>query len=212
MRMRMLNPNFWDDPDTGSLSIPARLLFIGLISHADDEGRGISDPRHFRKSIFGFDDVSTEQVAEYLKDIEAKITNVIFYTMDGKSFYCLRNWSKYQKISHPTPSIIPAPPGTPPQPAPVNNAGGAVYKAYEANIGPLTPIIACMLDDAIKTYPEKYILDSFAEAVKKNARNWKYCKAILDRWNVEGQTSKKPDSKASALDKYAKSIGAGNVQ
>ena len=39
-RRRMIDPNFWESEDVSRLSLFARLLFIGMISNADDEGRG----------------------------------------------------------------------------------------------------------------------------------------------------------------------------
>jgi DNA replication protein len=62
-----------------------------------------------------------------------------------------------------------------------------VFKLYEAHFGPLTPLIADMLRDAEQTYPEDWIADAMAEAVKRNKRNWKYVEAILKRWKAEGR-------------------------
>ena len=39
-RKRMIDPNIWDSEDFSKLSILGRLLFIGMFSNADDEGRG----------------------------------------------------------------------------------------------------------------------------------------------------------------------------
>jgi len=188
MRMRMINPAIWDDSDFGSLSVPSRLLFIGLISHADDEGRGIADPRQLRKQCFGFDEgINSDQVERMLNEIGEKIRNVKFYVNDGREYYCLLNWLRYQKISHPSPSTLPAPDGAPPPTPQVGGNGKSnVFKAYEENIGPLTANIAEMLKIAEGDYPESYILKSFEEAVRYNKRNWAYCKTIIDRWMVEG--------------------------
>lgn len=62
-----------------------------------------------------------------------------------------------------------------------------VYRLYEEHIGPLTPLIADMLRDAEQTYPEDWIADALAEAVKRNKRSWKYVEAILKRWKEEGR-------------------------
>ena len=65
-----------------------------------------------------------------------------------------------------------------------------VFKLYEENIGPLTPLIADALKDAEKIYPEIWIADAIGLAVKNNKRNWKYCEAILKRWKEEGRAEK----------------------
>lgn len=62
-----------------------------------------------------------------------------------------------------------------------------VFAAYEENIGPLTAIMAETLIDAEKDYPETWILEAIALAVKNNKRNWRYCETILLRWKASGK-------------------------
>jgi DnaD/phage-associated family protein len=61
-----------------------------------------------------------------------------------------------------------------------------VFKLYEENIGPLTPLLADALRDAEQTYPAEWIAEAIGEAVKQNKRSWKYVEAILRRWKEEG--------------------------
>ena len=61
-----------------------------------------------------------------------------------------------------------------------------IFKLYEENIGPLTPIIADALKDAEQTYPPEWVAEALEIAVKSNKRNWKYVEAILRRWKEEG--------------------------
>ena len=65
-----------------------------------------------------------------------------------------------------------------------------VFKLYEENIGPLTPLIADALKDAEETYSSEWVADAIELAVKNNKRNWKYCEAILKRWKEEGRAEK----------------------
>jgi DnaD/phage-associated family protein len=62
-----------------------------------------------------------------------------------------------------------------------------IYKLYEENIGAITPMMAEILKDDEKTYPNSWIEDAIRIAVTRNARNWKYVQAILDRWQKEGR-------------------------
>lgn len=62
-----------------------------------------------------------------------------------------------------------------------------VFKLYEENIGPLTPLIADALKDAEATYSPEWIVDAIELAVKNNKRSWKYSEAILKRWKEEGR-------------------------
>jgi DnaD/phage-associated family protein len=65
-----------------------------------------------------------------------------------------------------------------------------IFKLYEENIGPLTPLIADALQDAEKTYPPAWVAEALGIAVKSNKRNWKYVEAILRRWKEEGHAKK----------------------
>jgi DNA replication protein len=61
-----------------------------------------------------------------------------------------------------------------------------IYKLYEENIGPLTPIIAEALKDAESSYPPDWVTEALETAVKNNKRSWKYVEAILRRWKEDG--------------------------
>jgi hypothetical protein len=49
-----------------------------------------------------------------------------------------------------------------------------IFKLYEENIGPLTPMIADALKDAENTFSAEWIAEAIELAVKNNKRNWKY--------------------------------------
>ena len=74
-----------------------------------------------------------------------------------------------------------------------------LFKLYEENIGPLTPLMADALKDAEETYPPEWIADAIDLAVKNNKRSWKYAEAILKRWKEEGRDEKQDrrDNQAS---------------
>jgi len=66
-----------------------------------------------------------------------------------------------------------------------------VFKLYEENIGPLTPLIADALKDAENLYSDVWIAEAIEIAVKNNKRNWKYCEAVLKRWKENGKNERK---------------------
>jgi len=65
-----------------------------------------------------------------------------------------------------------------------------VFKLYEENIGPLTPLIADALKDAEETYSEQWVADAINEAVLNNAQSWKYIDTILKNWKRDGRGKK----------------------
>jgi DnaD/phage-associated family protein len=73
---------------------------------------------------------------------------------------------------------------------PLPSAQPGIFQLYEENIGPITPMIADLLEEAEKIYPLTIILYAFEEAVKQNARSWKYIDAILRKWQEKGSNGK----------------------
>lgn len=65
-----------------------------------------------------------------------------------------------------------------------------IFKLYEANIGPLTPMIAEMLQEAEESYPMDWIEQAIRIAVENNVRRWRYVEAILDSWKERGRDEK----------------------
>lgn len=104
----------------------------------------------------------------------------------------LENFKKYSK------SVPPSPPDTPPSPPALKNTtiskdSKNIFALYEGNIGALTSIMADTLQAAEKDYPAEWIVDAITLAVTNNKRNWKYCEAILKRWETDGKDSGKKE-------------------
>ncbi|OGO30237.1 MAG: hypothetical protein A2136_07825 [Chloroflexi bacterium RBG_16_54_11] len=77
------------------------------------------------------------------------------------------------------------------QAADIYSAHPNIFQLYEANIGPLTPMLADALRDAEKTYHANWIEDAFRLAVERNRRSWHYIEAILRRWQEGGRDDRK---------------------
>ncbi len=76
----------------------------------------------------------------------------------------------------PGPLPVEPPPETP-----------NIFRLYEENIGPLTPILAQSLSAAEDEFPASWIAEAIEIAVKNNKRTWRYIEAILNRWQREGK-------------------------
>lgn len=68
--------------------------------------------------------------------------------------------------------------------------GPNIYRLYEENIGPLTPMIAESLGEAENEFPASWIEEAFRIAVENNKRSWRYIAAILKRWQQEGRNER----------------------
>jgi DnaD/phage-associated family protein len=62
-----------------------------------------------------------------------------------------------------------------------------IFKLYEENIGPLTPLISDELREAEAAYPANWIEDAVRKAVNANARSWRYIDKILRSWKAKGR-------------------------
>lgn len=65
-----------------------------------------------------------------------------------------------------------------------------VFRLYEQNVGPLTPMIADHLVRALETWPVEWIEDAVGEAVAYNKRSWRYIQRILEGWQTQGRESR----------------------
>jgi DnaD/phage-associated family protein len=58
---------------------------------------------------------------------------------------------------------------------------------YEQNIGLVTPMVVDDLREAEDRYPQHWIEDAMREAVRANARSWRYVRKVLERWAAHGR-------------------------
>jgi hypothetical protein len=113
-RIRTVKPSFW--AACGHMSRDARLLAVGLISMADDSGRFVGTHQAILGYVFPIDkDVSKEKLARWLGEITTRRPSddhslVEMYSVNGVPYGVFPKYRKHQKISHPQPSSLPAPP------------------------------------------------------------------------------------------------------
>jgi hypothetical protein len=109
-RIRSIKPSFWSDPDVAGLRRDARLLCIGLISNADDEGRFIASPTAISGVVFPHDKLTSSTIRRWRDDI-AKAGIIELYSVDGHDYGWFPKWKTHQRVNKPYPSALPPPPG-----------------------------------------------------------------------------------------------------
>lgn len=107
-RKRMIDPNIWQSEDFGKLSNLAKVVFIGLFSLADDEGRGRANPVYLRSTLFPYNEKMRSTDVEVALSEISRNMSIVFYSCDGNNYYNLLSWNTFQKIDKPTDSKIPA--------------------------------------------------------------------------------------------------------
>ncbi len=100
-RMRMIKPEIWQDEKLVSLPPVTRLLFVSLISLADDAGRLLDKPVKIEADVFdGIEDYG-QQVREALATLARVGVIQRGLTASGQRVIQVTNWKKHQRIDHP---------------------------------------------------------------------------------------------------------------
>lgn len=109
-RIRSVKPTFWGDDKVSELSRDARLLMLGLISMADDDGRFLASHQAVAGYVFPNDqDVTPKRLAGWLGELAGQ-GMVVLYNGGRIKYGCLPKFRTHQRISHPQKSTLPPPP------------------------------------------------------------------------------------------------------
>lgn len=105
-RIRSIKPEFFSDEKLAPLPPITRLVFLGLISMADDAGRLIDNLKAIDAFIFPeSDDSARDSIAQLVE-----LGRVVRYTSgSGQRLLQLVNWERHQKIDHRSIHCLPAP-------------------------------------------------------------------------------------------------------
>jgi hypothetical protein len=107
-KRRMIHDCIWQSESFSALTYRQRLLWIGLITTADDQGRGRAHPGLIRAAVFPYDVISQDEIQDDLDAIGAA-GMVLIYQVDDKLYYQVLNWWEYQTPQWVGPSDFPAP-------------------------------------------------------------------------------------------------------
>ena len=108
---RMIHDTFFESEDVSEWTLRQRLLVIGIIALADDQGRVRAHPRWLKSKIFPYDDIPSSEIESDLESITSTNDTLIIYETEGKQYIQLKNWWEYQSLQWAKPSDYPAPEG-----------------------------------------------------------------------------------------------------
>jgi DNA replication protein len=127
----------------------------------------------------------SDQLKEALENAVNRGTILKWEDGNGEAVYFLNSPRGQAGLRAAQTGILDNPPGNlPPQ---MGKEKPNIFRLYEENIGPLTPLIADDLRLAETEYPEAWIEEAFHLAVQRNARSWRYIDTVLRRWKEEGR-------------------------
>lgn len=105
-RARNIKPGFFKNELLVELPFEQRLLFIGLWTIADREGRFEYRPKRLKAELFPYELVNIDDAVSAL--VEAGF--IYMYEANGKTYCQIINWAKHQNPHHKEiASVIPAP-------------------------------------------------------------------------------------------------------
>lgn len=167
------------------------------------------------------DDVKPDKLQEAFEWLRNR-KMIIVYSFSGHEYFYIPTWKEHQsgtqkeaKSSLPSPELVRSNSGVIPEAAEVPASASVIESEldsesetvdpiielttlYENEIGMITPFSKDMLIDAANEFPVAWFKPAFEEAVKHEARNWKYIETILRRWKSQGfKSNKKPEKKSN---------------
>jgi hypothetical protein len=105
-RIRTIKPEFWTDEKLGPMSPVTRLVFLGLISMADDMGRVVHNVKMVDAFVFPWTDDTCADAIETLCEAGRLRSGL---TASGQRVLEIAHWKKHQKIDKPNmASALPA--------------------------------------------------------------------------------------------------------
>lgn len=104
-RIRSIKPEFWQDSRMANQPALVRTVFLCLISMADDEGR--LEGSALAVWRFGSFREDSREVASALEVLRGT-GRVLLYEVEGNPYVQVANFTKHQRIDHPSKSKYPA--------------------------------------------------------------------------------------------------------
>lgn len=105
-RTRNIKPGFFKDEELVDLGFPAMILFAGLWTLADRDGRLEDRPRMIKAEVFPYTNTNVEKLLCSLDEHRF----IVRYEVNGQKYIQVRTWKKHQNPNiKECASVIPAP-------------------------------------------------------------------------------------------------------
>lgn len=112
-RIRTIKPEFWTSEQIVECSPNARLMFIGLMNFADDNGVHPDKAMRIKMQVFPGDDLSSDCIEDLLCQLD-DAGLIRRYSVAGEKYLLIKGFTKHQKIDQPSYKY-PLPDGSVPE-------------------------------------------------------------------------------------------------
>ncbi|MEU4640854.1 hypothetical protein [Micromonospora sp. NPDC023814] len=111
-RIRSIKPEFFTSEVIAAQPLSARLTFIGLWTHVDDNGVTVDNPKLITAALWPLEDDPRETLARTSGDLASLSTAGLIqrYEVSGRRYLFITNWDEHQRVSHPSKPRYPRPP------------------------------------------------------------------------------------------------------
>ena len=135
MPNRIIKESICDSEKLAALSDFEFRLWVGLITQADDAGRGDARPAYIKGHVFPFRErVTTKDISAALHALAA-VSCVTLYTVGGRPYYSFPSWAKHQRIRDCKPKY-PGPENAD-LPQPAADCGDFPQPAADCGLNPI---------------------------------------------------------------------------
>ena len=112
-RIRSIKPEFFTSEVIAALPVSARLTFIGLWTHVDDNGVTVDNPKLITAAVWPLEDDPREALARTSGDLTRLSTAGLIqrYEVSGRRYLFVTSWDEHQRVSHPSKPRYPRPTG-----------------------------------------------------------------------------------------------------
>lgn len=109
-RIRTIKPAFFTSEAVAEWHPITRLVFMGLLVHAEDNGVGSANERLLASLIFPMDDreIAIEWTRRALDEC-SRGGQIALYEAAGRRLYAVANWAEHQRIDRPSATRFPRP-------------------------------------------------------------------------------------------------------
>src|SRR5450755_4118662 len=110
-RIRSIKPDFFTSETVASLSLSARLTFIGLWTYVDDNGVGMDNELLINAAIWPLEEDPLATLARTREDLASlsRADLVTRYRDPRKRYLFVTSWDEHQKVDHPRKPRYPRP-------------------------------------------------------------------------------------------------------
>jgi DnaD/phage-associated family protein len=224
MPRRLITSDLFKNEKVSELDYAGRYFFIGLITHADDEGRLKGSSKYLKGNIFPYDDISIETIETYKTKCH-QLGIIHCYTINDMEIISFPSWEKHQTIraDRRKESNFPPPDNyTSTNSQPTDNqlsteclhninkdklskdninkdniredVVGEIFKTFEDNFQKLTQKNTDILNDFIEEYGSDKVKNALDIAIKQNKRFLNYVEGVLK----ENGQQKRKESEGNA--------------